>query len=89
MVAIKVRVCWWCGPVFNYKDCFLKSGVTVAKLCDKINLNAEGAVVTCYGKVINEDYVVVDGDRVEVHSLVLIDVKEARRWRFKKKRGVV
>ncbi|HJN38142.1 MAG TPA: RnfH family protein [Gammaproteobacteria bacterium] len=81
MDPLKVRVCWWDQSDFMYQDCFVCPGISVAKLCDKIKLDLGGCMISCYGSKVTGDYIVQDGDRVELHSPIRIDVKEARRIR--------
>jgi len=87
MVPIKVRVCWWRQADFLYQDCFVNPGLTVLKLCNKLKLDLGDRHVSCYGSWVSVDYLVQDGDRIELHSPVRIDVKEARRIRSRLKKG--
>lgn len=79
---VRVQIVWWQGKVFHVKDCQFNEPCTVKEAIDYCELSYSGNI-TCYGQKIGLDGKVADGDRIEVHSKVLIDPMVARKIRHK------
>ena len=59
------------------REAALQSGLEV----EFLELDLQQAPLGIFGKVVKDETVLRDGDRIEVYRLLLIDPKEARRKR--------
>jgi uncharacterized protein len=76
-------------------DVLLPSGSTVADALDRSGIAArhpEANLAQCpvgiFGKRVDRQSLVIDGDRVELYRPLIADPKEARRTRVKRRKGL-
>ena len=62
------------------RDAVRQSGITMYFA----DINPETCKLGIFGKSISEDYVLVDGDRIEIYRPLIADPKEVRRQRAEK-----
>ena len=81
---IRFQVCWWKGLDFVFEDCEIHCSCSVADICQQKGILITKDI-TLYGVKIHPTYQIKDGDRIEVHSKIVIDPMEARKMRHKLK----